>query len=260
MGRVIDAYLDELFDRLAGTGAAGRRALAEAEDHLRAASDEAVVAGADPDAAEKAAVARFGPASRVAAGLQVVHNGPAALVRQAFVGCWLVGGLTFLAIGLSGAIAYAFGRLFGIVFVSGDVSGITYTPGRCADFAEYHPEAATCAAAAAAHHFDEVVGYRGTAGVLGALALLALWLARRYTPLGTSRWTPPRGTLVTVVIALFGLAAGVTLGPPVMAAAFGAGTDGLGAQLSAGLVSAVVALAGIAVALADRRHTGRPAS
>jgi hypothetical protein len=32
-----DRYLDEMFDRLAGTGGAGRRALVEAEDHLRAA-------------------------------------------------------------------------------------------------------------------------------------------------------------------------------------------------------------------------------
>lgn len=31
----IERYLDEFFDRLAGQGAAGRRALAEAEDHLQ---------------------------------------------------------------------------------------------------------------------------------------------------------------------------------------------------------------------------------
>ena len=30
----IDAYLDRLFDHLAGTGGRGRRILAEAEDHL----------------------------------------------------------------------------------------------------------------------------------------------------------------------------------------------------------------------------------
>jgi hypothetical protein len=30
----IERYLDELFDQLAGTGAAGRRALMEAEYHL----------------------------------------------------------------------------------------------------------------------------------------------------------------------------------------------------------------------------------
>src|SRR6476659_4613606 len=37
----IERYLDELFDQLAGTGAAGRRALLEAEYHLRAVAADA---------------------------------------------------------------------------------------------------------------------------------------------------------------------------------------------------------------------------
>ncbi len=157
MGYVIDTYLEELFDRLGGTGAAGRRALAEVEDHLRSAADEAIARGVEPIEAERTAVDRFGPSSKIAGGFQAVHNGPVALLRQAFVGCWLVAALAFVAIGLSGAIAYAFGRWFGIAFVPGDAIGSTYTLDRCADFIRFHPEAVTCAAAAAAHHFDEVV-------------------------------------------------------------------------------------------------------
>ena len=65
----IEAYLDELFDRLAGTGAAGRRSLAEAEDHLRSAAAEAMAAGVTPEQAERDAVARFGPANTLAAAL-----------------------------------------------------------------------------------------------------------------------------------------------------------------------------------------------
>ena len=38
----IERYLDELFDQLAGTGAAGRRALMEAEYHLRAVGADAL--------------------------------------------------------------------------------------------------------------------------------------------------------------------------------------------------------------------------
>ena len=38
----IEWYLDELFDQLAGTGAAGRRALMEAEYHLRAVGADAM--------------------------------------------------------------------------------------------------------------------------------------------------------------------------------------------------------------------------
>ncbi|WP_432991029.1 hypothetical protein [Dactylosporangium sp. CA-233914] len=57
----VDAYLDDMFDRLAGTGAAGRRMLTETEDHLRSASADARARGLDPTAAEREAVARFGP-------------------------------------------------------------------------------------------------------------------------------------------------------------------------------------------------------
>jgi hypothetical protein len=44
-GGPVDRYLDDLFDALAGTGGAGRRALAEAEDHLRAATADRMADG-----------------------------------------------------------------------------------------------------------------------------------------------------------------------------------------------------------------------
>jgi Na+/melibiose symporter-like transporter len=57
------------------------------------------------------------------------------------------------------------------------------------------------------------------------------------------------------MIALSGLDAAVTIGPPVVAAAFGAGTDGLGVQLSAGLVSAAVVLATLLIVLSGRHRS-----
>jgi hypothetical protein len=42
----IEWYLDEFFDQLAGTGAAGRRALMEAEYHLREVAADAMTRGA----------------------------------------------------------------------------------------------------------------------------------------------------------------------------------------------------------------------
>ena len=57
----IEWYLDELFDQLAGTGAAGRRALKEAEYHLRATAADAMTRGLPEDQAEHEAVSRFGP-------------------------------------------------------------------------------------------------------------------------------------------------------------------------------------------------------
>jgi hypothetical protein len=60
-------------------------------------------------------------ASVAPAGSQVASSysttAAQVLLSRAFVGCWLVRALSFVAIGLSGAIAYVFGRWFGIAFV-----------------------------------------------------------------------------------------------------------------------------------------------
>jgi hypothetical protein len=72
----IDRYLDELFDRLAGTGSAGRRALAETEDHLRASVAAGMAEGNTEQQAEREAVARFGSAAQLAAQLRRAY-GPA---------------------------------------------------------------------------------------------------------------------------------------------------------------------------------------
>ena len=58
----IEWYLDELFGQLAGTGAAGRRALMEAEYHLRAAAADAMARGLPEDQAEREAVRPVRPA------------------------------------------------------------------------------------------------------------------------------------------------------------------------------------------------------
>jgi hypothetical protein len=56
----IDSYLDDLFDRLGGTGGAGRRLLLESEDHLRTAASEAMARGSTREEAESSAVESFG--------------------------------------------------------------------------------------------------------------------------------------------------------------------------------------------------------
>jgi len=240
----IERTLDTLFDRLAGTGAAGRRALTEAEDHLTEAYAEERAKGLDAEAAENAAVARFGSPDRFAAGVNRVHSGPAAWLRPAFVGCWVAGGVGLVAVGLSGLVSEIFGRLYGAGFVAGDAPGVTYTADRCADYFEYFPNAANCADAAAQHHWGEVVTGRVALGVLGLLALVVLWLARR-GPLGAARWTPPRlavGVPLGIAFALVGLA---FTGMSVMQLSFH-DTDMAGANLATGLVSlgAAVVVAG----------------
>jgi hypothetical protein len=95
----VDVYLDEIFDRLAGTGSTGRRALAETEDHLRAAVEDGVASGLSPEQAEHEAVTRFGPAAKVARQLGAVHRRRTALA--ALSGGWLVAGLAVLGLGVT---------------------------------------------------------------------------------------------------------------------------------------------------------------
>jgi hypothetical protein len=103
----IERYLDELFDRLAGTGAAGRRALAEAEDHLRASAAAGMVRGLPADRAELDAAARFGSPAVVAAAMRSALGGGRA--SRAVSAGWLLAGLA--AAGLGVAWLTASGRL-----------------------------------------------------------------------------------------------------------------------------------------------------
>jgi hypothetical protein len=142
-----------------------------------------------------------------------------------------------VAVGISGIIAWGLGAAAGKAFVAGDPPGMTYTTARCRDLLEYVPHARSCAAAATAHHFDEVVWYRLGAGVLGGAVLLALaWARRRRQP----QELQPETFVPTVAAAVFGIA-GLWL--------IGRGIDnvilkidgGGGSYLSGGVVAIVVA-------------------
>jgi hypothetical protein len=236
----VDAYLDDLFDRLAGTGAPGRRALAEAEDHLRAATDDRVTLGLDRPAAEQAAVTAFGPAASLAAAIRAVHR-PVAWLRPAIVAAWLAGGLGLLAVGASGLVAEILGRIFGAEFVAGDGPGVTYTADRCAEYLALSPGTRICGQAAALDHWGEVVQSRVAAGVLGLLVLGALWWARRNTPLGSGAWAPPPGGVALPMGALSAVAGLGLTGIALIQIAFG-DTSMVGANLSAGVVALAAAV------------------
>jgi hypothetical protein len=87
----IDAYLDSLFNRLVGTGHAGRRALAEVEDHLRSAAAAAVAAGTPDAQAQVAAVRAFGPPHPVISAARRASRGDWALARVLSDASLLVG-------------------------------------------------------------------------------------------------------------------------------------------------------------------------
>jgi hypothetical protein len=248
----VEGFLDELFDRLAGTGRAGRRSLVEAEDHLRAATADAKATGLPQREAELQAVDRFGRAGSIAAALQRTHRGFGALIRPLLVGGFIIGVVGLLALGVSGLLAEVLGRAFGAEFVAGDAPGVTYTPQRCADFKEYFPNAATCNAAAALHHWGEVVEYRVALGVLGLLAL-GLGLAVRRGLAGRwAMWRPPPASTALVTTALAGAVAAGLLGPTLLGIVFGV-RDGAGANLADGTVAGLVALAAAAFGLRSRR-------
>ena len=90
----IEWYLDELFDKLAGTGAAGRRALMEAEYHLRAVAADAMTRGLPEDQAEHEAVSRFGPSALVASKLR-----SAGRLNRAVSTAWLLASLAACGLG-----------------------------------------------------------------------------------------------------------------------------------------------------------------
>jgi hypothetical protein len=238
----VERYLDELADRLRSLpGSELRRVLGEADDHLRSSVAAFVESGLGPDEAAARAIEQFGTAATVARQVRMQHPaGLAGLVIDAMRKLSLVVVAGLCAIGLSGWISVAIGTIFGKAFVAGDAPGVTYTAERCADFRSFHPEAGSCASAATAHHFDEVVGYRqdlGVLGVLGAVALLVL--VRRGVVARWLRTGPlPESTPPIVSAVLFGaFAAGLT-GLAVMSMAFGV-TNGAGSLLSDGLVAAV---------------------
>jgi hypothetical protein len=205
---LIERYLDRLLTHLRGSARDVRRILAEAEEHLRDATSEAMAAGVDEQEAQRQAIARFGDprtvARRFSARLTPVPIWAVAteLARAAI----RLGAIALVAIGVSGLVAELLGRVFGARFVSGDLPGTTYTAERCADFLEYFPRAGSCAHAAELHHWGEVVEYRVAAGVLGLLVLAgyALWQRRRREPryLGVL----PDGFAATVATALYGVA------------------------------------------------------
>jgi hypothetical protein len=195
----IERYLDELFDRLAGQGAAGRRALAEAEDHLRASAADAMAAGLAADQAEFDAVARFGPPAVVARTLRsAVRSGWASRVMSS---AWLLAGMT--AAGLGVASVTAAGRV-----------GWWSPAYLCTNFLS-----PSCNSVGPAIRDTQSAAI---AAATGAALLTGRWLAIRYTGLASVR----RG---------FVLAAGLLLA----VAAFSLGMTGQVAALPGGVRSLV---------------------
>jgi hypothetical protein len=238
---ILERYLDELLLELRGSPRAARHALREVEDHLRDATRDGVAEGLDEAEAARRAVERFGSPRLVAGRLSEGRAiGPLVLVREAVAALVPVGAVFLLAIGLSGLLADGLGLAFGKSFVAGDAPGVTYTAKRCAQYLSFEPHARTCAEAAIAHHFGEVVWYRIAAGVLGVVVLAGWALERRRSRGRLRGGTLGRSFPLTVGAALAAAAAAALL----FLGSAGAITghyDGTGNPLSGGLVAALLA-------------------
>ncbi|WP_327004637.1 permease prefix domain 1-containing protein [Dactylosporangium sp. NBC_01737] len=212
-GSPVEEYLDEMFDRLAGTGAPGRRILAEAETHLLAAAEDGIASGLDPMAAEREAVARFGTATDIARQVRPAPAGLRVALRRLTVGAWAVTGAALAWYGASGTVTWLLGRPFAQLMIATDRFGsqrdmcerpwVPGTPGLdCA--ALYQSQLATVPAGGARFPFVVVA-------LAGAALLAALFMARRWTALGTPAWTPAGPALRLAFAVPFGLVAALLL-------------------------------------------------
>lgn len=227
----VERYLDGLFDRLAGTGGAGRRALAEAEDHLRAAAADAMAAGLAADAAEQQAVARFGPPGRIARQLRRAAAGRPA--DTALSSAWLLAGTAVAGLGL--------------VYLAAAARTVTAQWG--------HPSCRTYLAPACGFDFalTRQVAASGAVIVAAAITLLAArWLLiRRAGPAAGGRRTAATATLCCAATAAFSYAASAPPGTP---GQFGVWQlAGLNTPLITGGVAAAAALAATTWTLARSR-------
>jgi len=240
----VEAYLDRLLVELRGRAGDVRRILAEVESHLDDAVRDGVAEGLSLGAAQRRALDRFGSPRTVARRFGSASGWllPVPVLGQLMLTLLLLGGIGLTAVGVSGAVAGGMGAVLGKDFVAADPAGVTYTPARCADFLEYHPEAHTCSGAATAHHFDEVIGYRLAAGALGVVMLGGWLLARRRPRCRGTLGLLPDGFTATIGVVLFGAAAAGLVLQSAGQVVIGGESAGAGQYLSGGIVASAMAL------------------
>jgi hypothetical protein len=250
----VERYLDEMFDRLAGTGAPGRRMLAEAESHLLAATEDGIDRGLDPGSAERDAVARFGGAADIARQVPPAPASLRATLRRFAVGGWAVAGAALAWYGTSGVLAWLLGRPFALLMIATDRFGrqpdmcdrpwVPSEPGLdCAGY--YSGELNRVPVGGARFPFAVVA-------LIGVGLLIALVVARRRTPLGANAWTPAGPALGLAFAVPFGFVALLLLFYGILGA-FAFMQNWTLSYLVAGLLAGVIGVIGVAAARRARR-------
>jgi hypothetical protein len=253
----VDQYLDEMFILLAGTGAAGRRLLAETEEHLTEAAAEGRARGLDADAAEREAVRRFGPAATIARRVPATAGPVRVFLHRLLAGAWALAGTALVWFGLSGVLTSSLSRPWTRLLIATDrfgggpmCEGPWMRAGRFDCLQAYQEQVSLLPGV------DNGFPYL-IAGGIGVVAIVALLVARRTTVLGAAPWTPSRTAAGLTFAILFGLT-GVAL---VVEAIDGIAKDVqyyVLADLVAGLLAAAVAA--VALVWSSRRGAGNAAA
>jgi hypothetical protein len=204
----IDAYLDDLADRLPGTGRETRRALAEAESHLRDASDHLRARGMTAEDAEQRAIADFGTPGQVARALRLGGGSLWSLAGElAGLGARLVA-VGLIAIGVSAAAARVLAGFLGTSAIFGLPTGAHPAAASCAHWLAVQPGTTTCMQAGTLEASDDITLLHGALGVLGVLLGIAVLIVSR-SRRPSSRMLPPTLGPTIAATAFLGAAAGL---------------------------------------------------
>lgn len=239
----IEDYLDHLVTELSGHSPRElRRLLAEAEAHLYDDAQAARSRGVPAREAAEQAVARFGPADRLAdADRARLATPPGLLVRQILGSALLLGGIGAVGVGISGLVALVIRWTAGAAFLAGPAPGQALAPADCERWLSQNAAAHNCAAAATADWAAETVFYRMAFGLLGVAALLTFRQVTRRGPTLLTLSTLHPMVADTIAATAFGAAALWTLGLGVDAVAVASG-NGAGQWFSATPVALIGAV------------------
>lgn len=206
MNAGLERYLDHLFDRLAGTGAAGRRTLAETEAHLADHIDDLIAQGRTPEAATQEAIARYGDPEIVASAM-LRTPGRFPLTFHEIVGSlWIFTSTILITSGVSGAICWLVGCVYGLEVMAPMDAMNPGTEQACSVLMARYPQAMDCMNAAMMQNYDTMLFSAFVAGLIGC-ALLSFYFAARSSR-RFARYTalPPKGFVFGAGIIAFGFA------------------------------------------------------
>jgi len=244
-------YLDALATRLVGPRAHVDRLLDEVGEHLADAVEAAVAAGADPEAARRKAIERFGPVDVV---VRSMNGASRARYRRRAAGelAVAVTGVTaagLVAMGATGVVAAIGARLTSTDAVFGLPVGARMPTSSCAHWLSVQPTAASCRQAATMEAASDLTLWLAVAGLLGLAVVVAFVLMRRSLQ---STGLVPASTGPSLSATAFAVGAAGAAALAAANAVIGS-TWGAGLFWSAAVTCAIAALVSGALVLQSRR-------